>query len=194
MTGLLSASVLAITTVFALTFSSYVPGELLIIRYIYSLGDVLWLPMVFITQFGSPFLLMGVSIALIILHQYRFGLKLIVGGGVTYIFIVALKFIIDRQRPFIEVTEVISRELSVTGNGFPSGHSAIAAYIAWSLWFVVGKKTKAGMIILVVMVGLSRVYLGVHSPLDVVGGYAAGVLIASLIHFVPSVLHTVKSS
>lgn len=68
--------------------------------------------------------------------------------------------------------------IAASGFGFPSGH-AQAAVVYWGglarelerRWFVLA----AGFIVL--MVGLSRVYLGVHYPADVLGGWTLGALL-----------------
>ena len=75
--------------------------------------------------------------------------------------------------------------MDATGFSFPSGHSMMAfalyviiAYIAWR-----NVKTTVGRVALVlfttfmiIMIGTSRIYLGVHYPSDIVGGFAASAL------------------
>lgn len=88
----------------------------------------------------------------------------------------ALKLIFRRERPSLH------RLIQETGYSFPSGHSmeAFALYgtIAFLLWKHI--PTKAGRvwtimicIFMIVMIGLSRIYLGVHYPSDVIGAYFA---------------------
>jgi hypothetical protein len=64
------------------------------------------------------------------------------------------------------------------GNGFPSGHTQ-GAMVVWSYLAVRFQKTwlwgLAG--ILIVLIPLSRLYLGVHFPSDLVGGYVIGGLL-----------------
>ena len=71
----------------------------------------------------------------------------------------------------------------VYSHSFPSGHSAMAAAVFLTLATVVAsveprRRTKALIyalaVGLVVAVGVSRVYLGVHWPTDVLGGWALG--------------------
>ncbi|WP_100397892.1 phosphatase PAP2 family protein [Bacillus sp. FJAT-44742] len=105
--------------------------------------------------------------------------------GILYIFTVAaggglnwlLKWIIHRERPDINPLVVES------GYSFPSGHSmmAIIAYGMLAYYFVLFLQSKAtksitviAFTILIFLIGLSRIYLGVHYPSDVIAGYAVG--------------------
>lgn len=65
--------------------------------------------------------------------------------------------------------------IEVSGFGFPSGHAQHAVvlwgYLAWTT-----RKNLGAAVILVFLIGLSRVYLGVHFVSDVVGGWTIGLL------------------
>lgn len=75
------------------------------------------------------------------------------------------------------------RMVPVSGWSFPSGHSMVAfafyGLLGYLLWVNLrGKKRRiagvAGALLLAVLIGISRIYLGVHYPSDVVAGFAAG--------------------
>lgn len=70
------------------------------------------------------------------------------------------------------------RESTATGYSFPSGHTQASANVFTAIARAVNRKRFwAIAVILPALVGLSRLYLGVHWPTDVIAGYAAGIFI-----------------
>lgn len=94
-----------------------------------------------------------------------------------------LKALFHTPRPFtIEPGVVRSQAALATakGNGFPSGH-AQSSTTFWGLAAVYGRRAwlTAVAVLLVVVVSLSRLYLGVHLPVDIVGGILVGLAVVS---------------
>ena len=137
--------------------------------------------MKFFTWIGSGYVVGAIAIIVFVLlyfvFEYRhqaFLLVVVIGG--TVIFNHLLKMYFKRERP------VIHRILDAKGYSFPSGHTMMAfslyviiAYIAWR-----NVETRFGKILLIlfstfmtIMIGTSRIYLGVHFPSDIVGGLMA---------------------
>lgn len=93
----------------------------------------------------------------------------------------SLKELFDMPRPIGEEGIRSLRTETATGKSFPSGHTQGASAAYGSLALGIGKTWlywAAG--ILMVLIGLSRLYLGVHYPKDVLAGLAFGVLCAVL--------------
>ncbi|MFS1663062.1 phosphatase PAP2 family protein [Streptococcus sp. zg-JUN1979] len=109
---------------------------------------------------------------------------LAVNGLLAAICIVSLKYLYQRPRPSI------SHLVYAGGYSFPSGHSMGSFLIVGSLLIIsyqriqhkVIKWTVVTLLALeIALVGFSRIYLGVHYPSDVLGGFVLGYAICNLL-------------
>lgn len=129
----------------------------------------------FITNFGGAIFLIVLTITLIILiKNKKIGLSIFTNLAVITILNQILKRILQRPRP----TEY--RIVEETGYSFPSGHSMVSmafyGYLIYLIYkYVKNKYLKWTLItllsFLIVSIGISRIYLGVHYTSDVIGGF-----------------------
>ena len=132
-----------------------------------------------ITNLGSAVFLIALTIILIIvIKNKKIGLSIFLNLSFVTILNQLLKRILQRPRP----NEF--RIIEETGYSFPSGHSMVSmafyGYLIYLIYkYVKNKYIKWGLItllsILIVSIGTSRIYLGVHYTSDVLGGFLIAV-------------------
>ena len=84
-----------------------------------------------------------------------------------------------RPRPYTELSNLILLGLG-TDYSFPSGHTATSTAMAYLL----SKEYNRWIFMLIpFVVGISRLYIGVHYPSDVLGGFLLGLFIAYLLEY-----------
>lgn len=90
-----------------------------------------------------------------------------------------LKMLIQIERPFMALPDVQAL-FPETGFAFPSGHSTFFMALAFSLLFL-HKRVGYVFIGFAILIGLARVMGGVHYPVDILGGFLLGALVAYLV-------------
>ena len=133
-----------------------------------------------ITNIGDIIIVVPVTVLLVAYLLYRRQRRaatfLLFGVGGAAVIGLTLKLLFQRARP-----ELWTHLVTENGYSFPSGHammsSALALSIAALLWPTKYRWWAIGVGgFYVVIVGLSRLYLGVHFPTDVIGGWCLSFL------------------
>ncbi len=99
---------------------------------------------------------------------------LFLSGFFSWLMSDAIKNILKIDRPFI--TEQITPLYHSPGFSFPSSHAAIFTSIAVAM-FLINKKAGFLFLFFAILIGLSRMVIGVHYPVDVFGGFLVGLII-----------------
>jgi len=91
------------------------------------------------------------------------------------------KLIANRPRPYEVVAGAVLRQSPAHGTSFPSSHTAVTVAVVIALVPFLPRALAGVAIAYAVLVGWSRVYLGVHYPLDILGGAGIGIAVGGLI-------------
>lgn len=137
-----------------------------------------------VTRFGDVGMVMFILLLFLIIFKDRRGIFLnisaIASVGINYV----LKLIIRRDRPNG------LRLVEQGGFSFPSGHTMISVCVYGYLLYIVKSSVKNKflryflstlLVILILSIGISRVYVGVHYFSDVLAGYLLAIVILILV-------------
>ena len=158
-----------------------------------SIDYAVWL----LTESGNVFVMLPFSILLLIIRKTRrIGMILLILLVLSSILTGYIKCGVDRDRPFLDwvgselpfEVEPDSFSLFCEGRswtaGFPSGHAARSAMFAFVMVYVLSEKFPRGahlIWIYPILMSFSRIYVLQHYPLDVIGGFVLGILLAGYV-------------
>ncbi len=149
-----------------------------------------WVEIMFLdlTSLGSYTIVTVITLAVtgFLLFDRKRGTALLVltavGGGTLLNNL--LKYMFDRPRP-----DLVAHVVDVQTTSFPSGHAMLAATVYLTLGVLLASTQRrrsvriyilALAVAITILVGVSRVYLGVHWPTDVMAGWCAGAAWATI--------------
>jgi membrane-associated phospholipid phosphatase len=138
--------------------------------------------MLFITALGDPCVVITVFISTIawlgMKRRYTDGIRFIIvsvgGASINYV----MKLFFAKPRP-----ELWARLISETSFSFPSGHAVGSMVVYGFIAYILVRELPsyqryiyAVASVLIIAIGFSRLYLGVHYPTDIIAGYGVGIL------------------
>ena len=136
--------------------------------------------MMFVSHLGSAVVLITLTISFLLLLKNKKDSRCI-ALNLILVFLLnrILKFIIARPRP--EILRLVPED----GYSFPSGHAMVSMGFYGFLIYLIytkvkNKKVKYPLVVflglLIILIGISRIYLGVHYFTDVIGGFIIAIL------------------
>jgi undecaprenyl-diphosphatase len=138
-------------------------------------------------QYGTFITIPLVTLVALLLGWRRLALELAVAGVGVYLIAKIAKTIWVRDRPGRVLDEAHLRGVGAGEHGFPSGHAAVSAALAFILFAFLPGRWRWVPVGLAVVVSAGRLYVGAHLPLDVLGGACLGVAAAAIATYVGSV-------
>jgi undecaprenyl-diphosphatase len=139
-------------------------------------------------QYGTFVTIPVATLVALLFHRVRLAVELGVAGIAVYELAKLAKDAFPRGRPGAVLVDAHLRGAPVGQQGFPSGHAAVSAALAFILFAYLPGRWRWIPVAVGVVVAAGRLYVGAHLPLDVVGGASLGVAagaLATLIGGVP---------
>jgi glycosyltransferase 2 family protein len=146
------------------------------------LPDWLLAPVWLVMQAGNLLTVTVASLVALIARRVRQGLDLAVAGASAWLLAKVVKELSGRPRPAAIFEDVIVRGSPAAGNGYVSGHAAVASALAAAMTPYLSRRWQVAVWVIVALVAFGRIYVGAHLPLDVIGGVAMGWAIGSIVH------------
>lgn len=149
------------------------------------------------TMFGEEIILVAILGFLYWSYDKRFGVFVGTNIIVALVWNPMIKNLFLRRRPYFDVEQIQCLrpvdadsdiyDIAVQGFSFPSGHSTNAVAVYASLPFYKRRKWLVVIgVLMPLLIGLSRVCLGVHYPTDVLAGWLLGIVVVFLISWLQS--------
>lgn len=137
--------------------------------------------LIVVMQAGAFYAVPVTAVAAALLRRFELARALLLAGGAGWLAASLLKSVVGRGRPTALLQDVLLRVGEAPGLGFPSGHTATATALVTAAMPFVGRRVRVLLGAVAVLVGIARMYVGVHLPLDVLGGGALGLTIGTLV-------------
>lgn len=125
--------------------------------------------------------------ATFVLKMYQVVWRLAASIITGYAIAQGLRLWVERARP-AELTGDIHARVDQAGMGFPSGHALVTTIVVLTLLPYMPRWARAPLIACIPVMALSRLYLGVHAPLDLIAGVAIGVIVVAMPYLLPAKL------
>lgn len=127
-------------------------------------------------QPAGTFFMVVAATMLVFIFNRDYALRMGLSGSLAWLLAQVFKVVVGRARP--DVLLGIEPNVVLESPGYPSGHTTTIVALVAALWPELYRGERVVAVLVAVLVALGRLELGVHLPLDIVGGALLGLLVA----------------
>lgn len=146
-------------------------------RVVNSLPDRLYAPAWTVMQMGALGAAPATAGIALLAGNRPLARRLVTVGTMAWTLAKVVKVVVRRGRPAALLGGVRGRGPESSGLGYLSGHAAVSTALAAAAYPQLGPRGRRLAVASASVVGVSRIYVGAHLPLDVAGGVALGLLV-----------------
>lgn len=129
-----------------------------------------------ITNIGGATFIMTFTIFLIVFGNsaWRYiGVEALLSLAISQFIVISLKMLLNRERPYNILEHLNTFGIELRDYSFPSGHTTASFSLATTIALNIPRLSVL-VFIIAMTIGISRIYLGVHYPTDVLAGMIVG--------------------
>jgi undecaprenyl-diphosphatase len=156
-------------------------GEAQAFQAVNGLPDSLYGPVWVMMQLGALGTVPAAAVAALLTHNRELAGRLLVGGTGTWALAKLVKQMVRRPRPAALVSGAHTRGRDASGLGYLSGHAGVAVALGTAALPRLSPSALVVAAAAMPIVGLSRIYVGAHLPLDVAGGAGLGLAVEAAV-------------
>ena len=167
------------------TFAEFDEAVTQSVHWLHTVGGELFTPFfegISVLGKGGIFLII-LSLALMLYRPTRrFGTSMLIGIAIGFLITnLILKVQIARPRPYTDPDSVFYKlwltvnQHTESDKSFPSGHTTVAFASMTPVFILGGPRAKISTLLFAILMGISRIYLVVHYPSDVIAGMLVGI-------------------
>ena len=157
------------------------PAEARVFRAVNGLPDALYPPAWAVMQLGTFGAAPAAAGAAWLAGDGELAARLLASGSATWALSKLVKQMVRRPRPATLLPGTRRRGKDAAGLGYLSGHAGVAVALGAAALPRLGPAARALALGTIPAVGLTRVYVGAHLPLDIAGGAALGLAVDSAV-------------
>lgn len=168
-------------------FSSISTIDTFVVHAVQAIGPT-WLPVAKLLSdiIGSPIYLgLVVILALFAIGKRRNASEVLIAFIISGLVVALLKNLIEAPRPYWIDPSIFGYVIE-KGYGMPSGHSLVSIVVLGWLWLRHPRSLSLtlGATTILILIGLSRVFLGVHYPSQIIAGWFVGAILLCIFSWI----------